>query len=173
MAVFCWVVVISWLTLTLLSNLPRVGPFIRRFDSAGLLPRWTFFAPNPGVTDTILLVRERNADGDWSDWRVAWRCVSNRLRFIWHPEKRVEKLVSDCSQGILRTAEYGDETLGTSYLVMANMAQEFVDHWSATAFQFSILAVPRWWDGNRASRVVYRSAPIGTIQDRGSRPRGN
>ena len=47
-----------WLGVTLLAQLPaRFSQPVRRLDPFGLLPAWSFFAPHPGVTDTVIVVR--------------------------------------------------------------------------------------------------------------------
>jgi hypothetical protein len=157
----CWTIIIVWLILTPLFNLPSYCKRIRNFDIAGLIPTWTFFAPNPGISDYVVLVRERDVEEIWNPWRVAWRCTPRAWRFLWHPEKRCEKLVTDCSQAIIRDALEGDETLGLGYLLVAKLSREFVDEWSSSGFQFAIISIPGWWGGNRSSELVYLSLPIG------------
>jgi hypothetical protein len=61
-----------------------------------LIPRWTFFAPNPVVTDYRLCYRTAAADGAASDWEeidlIGGRTIVSAL---WNPQKRTIKAISD------------------------------------------------------------------------------
>lgn len=89
-----------WLTLTVAIQFnSSFAPFISRWDALGLLPRWTFFAPNPGHTDIRVLVRFGGASGitSWSELWLSSRVDDRRtvLRGIFNPYRRVEKLLFD------------------------------------------------------------------------------
>jgi hypothetical protein len=59
-----------------------------------LIPRWTFFAPTPGVTDFHLSYRTVAADGTVSEWEDIDRIASRTLvSAFWNPQKRVTKAV--------------------------------------------------------------------------------
>ena len=66
-------------------------------DQFRLIPRWTFFAPNPGIDDYHLMVRDFLEDGSATPW-VEIRIGNVRSRFcaIWNPNKRFIKMVHDC-----------------------------------------------------------------------------
>jgi len=81
-------------------------PFFRRaiaqHDRFMLLPKWTFFAPNPGCTDYRLLYRDYDEDEQPSKWEEV---MSVRRRSwsdaIWNPDKRSSKGLFDLGQALL------------------------------------------------------------------------
>ena len=86
-----------WLLVTVVTQFRgRVSDRLRRHDVFSLLPRWTFFAPNPGVLDYHLLVRDRHHDGSLSAFReIDLRGERSLLGALWNPEKRNQKMLSD------------------------------------------------------------------------------
>ncbi len=88
---------------------------IGKFDKFGLLPRWTFFAPNPGRHDYHLVYRECGADVDLSSLErleaaapqlSPWIEVPDlhegrSLLFLWHPQRRITKTMTDIVNGLL------------------------------------------------------------------------
>jgi hypothetical protein len=161
-----WALTVVWLLSTIAGNIPRFQSFVRRLDVLGVVPAWTFFAPNPGVTDTVILVRDLLEDDTWSPWVVAWRERPTRGRVCWRPDKRVAKLVADCGSAIPRAHVEGDETLGASFLLVANIAQNAPHDWRTKGFQFAIIDIPGWWQGNRAAMSMYSSPTISLTQSK-------
>lgn len=43
--------------------------WLKAADVFGLIPVWTFFAPNPGMTDYYLLYQDRLPAGSFDNWR--------------------------------------------------------------------------------------------------------
>lgn len=89
-----------WLTLTVaIQANTSFATFLSRWDPLGLLPRWTFFAPNPGHMDIRVLVRFGRASGitSWSELWISSRIDDRRtvLRGLFNPYRRVEKLLFD------------------------------------------------------------------------------
>jgi hypothetical protein len=74
----------------------RLEQMLRARDVFSVLPLWTFFAPNPGTTDTRLLWREAFSTGATSHWHElspprrggAWQAV-------WNPNRRIQKAIAD------------------------------------------------------------------------------
>jgi hypothetical protein len=68
---------------------------LARIDILNLLPRWTFFAPNPGRTDFHIVFRDFAGDspGEWRNFLSLPR--PNRLRWLWNPDRFVAKAASD------------------------------------------------------------------------------
>jgi hypothetical protein len=75
---------------------------IKRFDVFSLIPTWTFFAPRPGTTDFHLLYRDSTIDGGLTPWREAATVRRNRFSTFYHPDKRVQKGVSDYASALLQ-----------------------------------------------------------------------
>lgn len=158
--VVCWTIVAAWLILTVGANLPRAGTLVRRADSFDVLPAWTFFAPNPGTSDSIVLVQDVFPDGAASSWRVAWREHPSGLRMWWRPDKRVAKLVTDCCSSIRTYGTHGDVTLSGAYLLLAALVEAGPHEVGTTKFRFATAEVHGWWKGNRQPLLVYRSPEI-------------
>jgi hypothetical protein len=96
------VMFVVWLTLTILVHLPRVDKILaRHFGSLLLLmmlPRWNFFAPNPGVHDYILLYRDRcSKTGSIGSWHEAISPIarSRLIGALWNPDKILNKTMID------------------------------------------------------------------------------
>jgi hypothetical protein len=98
-----------WFLLSVGFQIAPISAKIGRFDRFGFLPRWTFFAPNPGTYDHHLVYRECGADVDVSSiekldsvgpllspWQQVERLNGGVcIPFIWNPHRRVTKTVTD------------------------------------------------------------------------------
>ncbi|MFN2136779.1 MAG: hypothetical protein ACK2UK_12545 [Candidatus Promineifilaceae bacterium] len=75
------------------------------FDRLHLLPRWTFFAPNPGRQDLHLLYRTWE-DGQPEAWQELGTSAGDggRWRWLWNPDRYPTKAISDLVQGLLVNA---------------------------------------------------------------------
>lgn len=120
----------GWLAVSALYQTKRVT-WVNRLkyrDLFALIPSWTFFAPNPGTTDTNLLYRDRLQDGSTTVWReVRWE--SRFTRFLWNPNKRLQKGITDMARGAQQAAnthrEHAERLLiDPSFLGLLN----FVSH---------------------------------------------
>lgn len=65
-----------------------------RFDVFNLLPRWTFFAPNPGRTDLHLVFRSLT-DSHPGPWIEVKSTRFNAWRWVWNPTRYSNKVISD------------------------------------------------------------------------------
>jgi hypothetical protein len=85
-----------WFLLTVLSQFEYFFRIIVRFDRFRLVPRWAFFAPNPGHHDYHLVYRGRRADNSLTEWEELTdvNCGQN-LSCVWNPQRRVVKTISD------------------------------------------------------------------------------
>lgn len=144
------VLVVIWLLATVAAHLPGPLSRVRRLDRFALLPAWSFFAPNPGISDSVLLVRDRLDDERWTPWRVAWRERPNRFWWAWRPGKRVAKLVSDAASGYRSdlTRDAQAAPLGPAFLLLARIAERAPHDFRALAFQFAIVDISRWWSAH-------------------------
>jgi hypothetical protein len=120
-----------------LSALNQVNPISTRlapYDPLGLLPRWTFFAPHPGIYDYHLLYREcdsleaelgtlqtveaaKDLVGPWT--QVPEICPGSTRLLLWNPQRRVTKTITDVVAGLtmlrLEHPKLGDGVQYTSY----------------------------------------------------------
>jgi hypothetical protein len=103
----------AWWALSAVFQLSdRMQLWLGRYDMFGLLPCWSFFAPNPGTTDYRLVYRDLNAEGDASAWLEAPLLSGSSFRFIWHPEKHRAKALTDLIQILFRTSAELDDEIG-------------------------------------------------------------
>jgi hypothetical protein len=99
----CVVLLGIWLLLTICNQFNlRWMRLIRRFDLMMLIPRWSFFAPNPGLSDFHLSVRTFDADGVASPWEEIDGIAQRALRSaLWNPDKRVTKAVIEVASVLM------------------------------------------------------------------------
>lgn len=124
-------------------NILRLEDFLRRLDYFSLLPRWSFFAPNPGVTDYHLLYRDkdpRNECGRWNELPIASK--RTLLGALWNPKKRSKKALSDAVQTIVRSSnKLKDSEFKTSicYIALVNFIASLPRNTAGSATQFMIM----------------------------------
>src|SRR6185436_18257319 len=97
-AILVVIIYVVWVAATIANQFhSRCPVWLRAVDVFGLIPVWTFFAPNPGMTDYYLLYRDRLPDGSFDNWRnVELKGSDNGVRLgLWNPEKRKHKALSD------------------------------------------------------------------------------
>lgn len=99
----------SWIICTVIQQFAAHSEkdnFIQKYDYFSLVPLWTFFAPNPGVTDYHLMYREVLNDESIRDWEeIALSDERTILAAFWNPQKRVKKTMSDSVQTIVELSE--------------------------------------------------------------------
>lgn len=93
-----------WLVVAAICQFPgRLEQRLRRFDLAGLIPHWSFFAPQPGIWNYHLVYRDQLADGMITRWteidiidaRAPWH-------FLWNPRRRMKKAFHDLVTQLMR-----------------------------------------------------------------------
>jgi len=138
-------VLFIWLLLSLLNQFAdgRYLGRLREFDFGALIPSFTFFAPRPGVSDQVLIVRYLTSDG-FTSWRtVSYFAPSSLLHAIWNPQKRIQKLISDC---IAVISAYPQEdssniVLSKEYLILQFLAEQHARDFRSIALQFALIDV--------------------------------
>lgn len=151
-----WVLVLAWLLGTALAQLPgTIGMLPRRLDPLGLIPAWTFFAPRPGISDPVIVGRNRLSDSSYSSWVVLWREPEQPLRCLWRPQKRISKLVSDCGSSLRQMDPTGPAVFSVPYLLIGFLASERMVHdIRAVSWQFAIVDLAEWF-GKGDPRVLF------------------
>src|SRR5215210_3051032 len=124
-AVVVVIVYILWVAATVANQFHSWCPaWLRAVDVFGLIPVWTFFAPNPGMTDYYLLYRDRLPGGSFDNWRkVELKPSENGFRLaLWNPAKRKHKALSDMVSSLIRLANQSrSEALVTvPYILILN-----------------------------------------------------
>ena len=135
---------------------------ITRHDHFALLPLWTFFAPNPGQSDYHLIYRDRNTDGSVTEWRELEMTETRKpFGFVWNPEKRGKKVLSDVVYSIAGSIPGANESdhvimLSIPYLILLNVVSHVDAEDHATYRQF-VLVETFGFNPTSEPRVVLRS----------------
>jgi hypothetical protein len=139
---------IGWLLLTC-ANQPvfKTHKLINRQDLFRLVPVWTFFAPNPGVSDFNLLSRVKLDDGTITTFEeIPLRSKKELRTALFNPERRLQKALNDHARTILAQidTEITEENrenikLTFSYISVLNYCAKLPLAPHACAVQFIIL----------------------------------
>jgi hypothetical protein len=96
-------VFVGWFALSVANQFDYFSQKIGRWDYLKLVPRWTFFAPNPGINDYHLVYRDRLTNGSYSAWREVVHLNSgDNISCLWNPQRRVTKTIADAVNNIMR-----------------------------------------------------------------------
>jgi hypothetical protein len=97
---------------------------LRRQVPLGLIPSWTFFAPNPARADSRLIWRE-GRESAWIGWReLHLGFAPVRSRWLVNPELILNKAVSDLVGSLLRVrADMADRgaLLSSAYVTLLSL----------------------------------------------------
>jgi len=116
----------AWLVLSVIQQFsPPWFARVQGIDIFGLIPLWTFFAPNPGHSDYHLVYRDELHDGTITPWREVPMCELRGPRsFIWNPEKRSKKVLADVAAALVQHADATSELetlVSLPYLILLNV----------------------------------------------------
>ena len=91
------VLLVTWFTISVAAQAKLRQPkWVRGLEYVGLVPRWTFFAPRPCMSDYHILVRDKLLDGSITSWLEVPIVDDFRLsRMFWNPGKRQRKAFID------------------------------------------------------------------------------
>ena len=118
----------GWFGLTVAQQFKKRPRWLTAVDPTNVfVPVSTFFAPNPGIHDTHLLIREQLADGTLTDWAEEGVAEKRTLRHaLWHPVRRKEKVLFDVaaelSQHVKKERRIEHLQLSTPYLSLLTFA---------------------------------------------------
>jgi len=123
--VFVGGLLILWLVCSVILQFnPPWFSLTERYDLFMLLPRWTFFAPRPGMSDYHLLYRDHMEDGSLDPWiEIPITEERKPFSFIWNPEKKSKKILSDVVAALLQSGIRDGAALMLSlpYLILLNV----------------------------------------------------
>ena len=132
-----------WLAATIAAAFEgsRAARVVHRVDALGLVPIWTFFAPNPGTFDYHLLSRTRARDGSTTPFGEVAPPVGMLRRSLWHPQKRVRKAIYDCCHELLamRGVEREGAEYSLAYLTLLSIVVADATRPDAEAVQFALV----------------------------------
>jgi hypothetical protein len=102
----------------------RLAPFL----SVLLVPRWTFFAPNPGHSDYFLEYRDHTEDLFSTPWqRVSVLEERTLLGAIWNPNRRQSKLLFDVTQSLQVSALAMEDPEGICVSIPYLLVMNYLD----------------------------------------------
>ena len=140
MAEAAGILLLAWLAASVIGQFPgRLNDRLRTADAFGLIPSWSFFAPNPARSDCHLVYRHILRGGvvtEWSEafvWRPTW------ARWVWNPDRRVEKAISDASSHLSRRKDLDGVQWTTPYLLLLNYVSGLPRSDDAMAVQYALL----------------------------------
>jgi hypothetical protein len=140
----------------------RWRKLVKKRDPCSYVPTWTFFAPDPGVTDARLLWRERLVDGTVGPWHESVPPQGGLLRAIWNPTKRARKVATDFRRMIEREEEEaGDEELrmlGLPYLMILQHVLGIDSSPLGAARQFAVVSTEGADDEDGLFELVFVSS---------------
>jgi len=138
-----------WVLLTIAFQLPskylKSLKWLPYLDLFSLIPRWTFFAPNPGQSDYNLLYREIWHNECQSNWReVNIGLGHNSHRYLFNPKKRISKAIFDLTSSIVKDSyAYNKKpefiTISLPYIIILNYITYKENSPYANAIQFVII----------------------------------
>lgn len=134
---------------------------LARFDPLHLLPRWSFFAPNPGRYDVHVVYRTWTATAPGS-WREITTTRLSKWQWCWNPTRYTNKGICDLVNSLYGTIQSGKNAprsviLSGPYISLLSlvMAQR-VDDRATTHRQFAIVATQHFAE-QRQLEVKYIS----------------
>lgn len=163
-----FILYLSWLILTCFNQFhsDRVKQRLARIDILRLLPVWTFFAPNPGVSDFNLLYRAKGKSGKISPFHnIPLNGDKNILNAVWNPRKRIQKAIGDFVQEIRRVVISEEITAENQHFLKLTFGYIVILHYCANlsksmedieSVQFSIIETFGHFEG-REPRLVINS----------------
>lgn len=129
-----------WLLASILGQFPNpLNPWLRARDPFGLIPSWSFFAPNPARTDCHLVYRHVLDDQSVTAWTEAFVWQPSPWRALWNPDRRVEKAISDASYPLATRQNLTGVQWSTPYLLLLNHVTALPRPATATTVQFALL----------------------------------
>ncbi len=113
---------------------------VKSLDGIGLLPSWSFFAPNPARSNWHLVVRFQLESGTITPWREYVIPAAGIGRGIWNPRRREEKALSDVSSSIIRRKSRNRIQVSLPYVLLLNTVSGLEAPSFARCVQFAILS---------------------------------
>jgi hypothetical protein len=118
----------------------------RNLDVLGLIPKWHFFAPTPGIRNLYLLYRDKYPTGEIGNWTMLhdMDCFRSPWSFIWNPTKRLRKTLFDAIVALVSEDVTNERNrllvkLSIPYLLILNHVSSIPRNTGALATQFLIM----------------------------------
>jgi len=118
---------------------------VRNFDFFGLIPKWNFFAPTPGVHNLYLLYRLKYEDENLSHWKALFDLdkFRNLWTCLWNPSRRLKKALFDLIATLVLEDASTEENrarikLSIPYLLILHHLSSYEEE-GATGVQFLVM----------------------------------
>jgi hypothetical protein len=116
-----------WLVLSIFSHFVPLEKkkWYSVLEIFGLIPKWHFFAPHPGIDDYVLLFQYEFANGTQSIWKEY--SIKNKIfiPFLFHPKRRIQKclfdLISQLDTVFFKEHE-ADFQISLNYILFLNLS---------------------------------------------------
>ncbi len=143
-------ILLVWLIVTVIDAIPINSRILNRLHDlyfiSPFIPRWTFFAPNPGVHDFYLLYRDvadEEHPGPWqhlTHLNTSW----NFSRILWNSTKRECKALADVTVSLACMWSEDDKTndtikLSIPYIIILNYISNMPRSNSNVCTQFLLM----------------------------------
>jgi hypothetical protein len=152
-----------WFVLSLLNQVKDGAAIarIRRWIPLGLIPTWTFFAPNPVKTDTRLIYRTDDGPDGWTPWReVYYGTARPAWRWFFNPNLIPNKAVSDLTGALVTRGEaaFRDRsgTLSAPYIALLETVVRAAARPTDSLVQFALVRTSNT-PGGRDVRIAFLS----------------
>lgn len=151
---------IAWIIATVLFQLNYTWlDKLKEFDVLRLLPRWTFFAPNPCTTDFHVVYRLKSLDGTVSEFLEIPLHRREWYAFFWNARKRLRKSVIDLAitmNQLCASTEYTENNirLTFSYLAILNFLKRVPRDSDTAAIQFALLSTNGFIDAEAPKLII-------------------
>jgi hypothetical protein len=97
-----------------------------RFDRFTLIPKWSFFTPDPGASNYHFVYRSRDEGTGFSPWAELNLSPRGILYSLWNPKKRYREGMIELFQLLaLSSIDYSAERLQftSPYIILLNVAR--------------------------------------------------
>lgn len=161
LVVFILTYFVVWLLVTLLSNFRILkGRPLLVCNYFFLTPNWSFFSPNPLISDFHLCYRLYKNDGSVSDFTELIYIVETKTyNIFWNSSKRKSKFIVDVIQELFEeirlypTKDYANLPLSFPYLLILNYITHQLSTSDTVAIQFKIDEVVNLTDKEERSLI--------------------
>ena len=158
---FFALIFLSWFILTIINQFNyKWVQKVKKFDVFHLLPRWTFFAPNPGTSDYHFVFRLMDVNNNVSSFtEIPLYGNRNFLSAFWNSNKRVKKALADLVMDLNRqcvSKEINEENIkiSFSYIALLNFLSNVPKSTNTKSIQFAILKSQGFIDDEIPSLII-------------------
>ncbi|MFN0051095.1 MAG: hypothetical protein ACKV0T_02830 [Planctomycetales bacterium] len=133
---------VAFFLMTVLCQMDSLwASHVRSWDLVGLIPGWSFFAPNPGRVDFHLLFRDELPGGAVTNWQEIPLAEHRRWHdFLWNPQRRLKKVLFDSFGTLSRDLLRGSNLqLSVPYLVLLSYVAQYPRLYPCVRTQFALM----------------------------------